>query len=51
MYVGELCQNSTDLVDFGLIFELWVFGLYRLKFDGYFLAGDDVDAKVNITCE
>lgn len=39
------------LVDLALILELGVFSLGRLKFNGNFLARDDVNAKVDVTCK
>jgi len=40
---------SERLVDTGLIFELGVLGLDRLKLDGNLFTGDDVGAEVDIT--
>lgn len=41
--------TSERLVDTGLIFELGVLGLDRLKLDGNLFTGDDVGAEVDIT--
>lgn len=40
--------HETHLVHFGLILELWVFGLYRLELDGDLFARDDVDPEVDV---
>lgn len=46
---GNANTTSKGLVDAGLIFELGVFGLDRLKLDGNLFTGDDVGAQVDIT--
>ena len=46
---GDANATSEGLVDLGLVFELRMLGLDRLELDGDFLAGDDVDSKVNVT--
>ena len=41
--------TGEGLVDAGLIFELRVLGLDRLKLDGDLLTGDDVGSEINVT--
>ena len=45
---GNTNATSESLVDLGLIFELGVLSLDRFELDGDFLAGNDVDAEVDI---
>ena len=47
---GYTDTAREGLKDLGLIFELGVLGLDGLELDGDFLARDDVDTKVDITC-
>jgi hypothetical protein len=46
---GDTNATGKRLVDLGLVLELGVLGLDRLKLDGDFLARDNVDTKVNVT--
>lgn len=48
-YEGDANAAGERLVDLALVFELRMFSLDGLKFDGYFLARDDVNAEVDIT--
>ena len=47
---GYADTAREGLKDLGLIFELGVLGLHGLELDGDFLARDDVDTEVDITC-
>lgn len=48
---GNADTTSKSLVDLGLVLELRVLSLDGLEFDGDFLARDDVDSKVDVTCD
>jgi len=49
---NERHANATRkcLIDLRFVFELGMLGLHRFKFDGNFLARDNVDPEVDVTC-
>ena len=49
---NERQVNTTCkcLIDLRFIFKLGMLGLHRFKFDGDFLARDNVDPELDVTC-
>lgn len=46
---GNTDTTGESLVNFGLIFELGMFGFHRFELNGDFLARNDIDSEVNVT--